>query len=270
MQIEIKDDFDLDKIAESGQCFRWNKMGEGKYRILHASRCLIIQKESEYIYSVDCNENEFKTIWMPYFDLDENYYRIRNRIKREEDPFLAEAVKNETGIRILRQHPWEALISFIISQNRNIPAIKKSIELLSEKAGIEKKDSEGRRYYTFPTPQCLNQLSIEELNQCKLGYRSKYIKAVSEAVALGEFDLNRLAEVSDNEALHELTKLFGVGEKVATCVLLYGLHRLNAFPVDVWVKRILSNEYAGGYPMEKYAPYNGVYQQYMFAYYRNT
>ncbi|MBR1930563.1 MAG: DNA-3-methyladenine glycosylase 2 family protein, partial [Lachnospiraceae bacterium] len=145
---------------------------------------------------------------------------------------------------------------------------KHSIELLSQKAGEGKTDRRGQTYYVFPTPEAVAAMSEEELKACKLGYRWKYIHAAARDVVEGRLDLEALQGMEQQQALARLVELFGVGEKVASCVLLYGLHHMNAFPVDVWVKRILANEYPGGYPYEKYSPYNGIYQQYMFAYYR--
>ena len=268
MQTTIRDDFDLEKIADSGQCFRWEKVDKETFRIVALDDCLYVEHKKGREYAFDCEKEAFFDKWHPYFALDEDFSAIRQQIPKGKDPFLHAAAKSEKGIRILRQDPWETLISFIISQNRNIPAIKTSIELLSKAAGRKKKDLRGRVYFTFPTPKALLRLSEKELADCRLGYRTKYIQAAARAVADKTIDLNALKEVSCEEAVRELTKLYGVGEKVASCVALFGLHQLDAFPVDVWVKRILENEYKKGYPYKAYSPYNGVYQQYMFAYYR--
>ena len=161
------------------------------------------------------------------------------------------------------------LVSFIISQNKNIPAIKKSIEMLSEMAGERKTDRRGETYYAFPTPERIAGLSGQELSDCRLGYRCKYVRAAAEAVLSGSLDLGKLTGAGEEEALAALKGIYGVGTKVANCVLLFGLHHLNAFPVDVWIKKVLEEQYPGGYPYGEYSPWNGIYQQYMFAYYRN-
>ena len=268
MIIHIQDDFDLTKIAESGQCFRWQKRGENGYWIPHGDASLTIEKTGDKDYSLDCTKEEYESIWKDYFDMGENYGQIRARIEGEEDPFLWAAAEHEKGIRILRQQPWEALVSFIISQNRNIPAIKKSIELMAAMAGEQRSDFAGNRYYSFPTPEAILEIGEAGLSECKLGYRGKYVLAAAEAVSVGLFQAAELIAMDSAAGLAKLMTLYGVGEKVATCVLLYGLHHLDAFPVDVWVRRILENEYPQGYPFARYSPYNGVYQQYMFAYYR--
>ena len=268
MIIEIHDDFDLDKNAESGQCFRWERTGAGKYRILSAAACLNIAALGEGRYALDCGEQGFEAHWRDYFDLEENYGAIRARIDPAADPFLAAAAAQEQGIRILRQDPWETLVSFIISQNKNIPAIRRCIERLAELCGEAREDAAGRPYFAFPAPEAVAALSESQLCACALGYRWRYVSGAARAVCDGALDLEALRALDAPAAIETLTGLYGVGVKVASCVALFGLHCMDAFPRDVWVKRILEREYPAGYSMEAYAPYNGVYQQYMFAYYR--
>ena len=327
MEIQIFDDFDLDKIAESGQCFRWVKEEDGTYRIPHREHCLRIRQKDRTRYQLSCTEEEFRDVWHDYFDLGEDYRAIRGRIRREDDPFLYAACEFGAGIRILRQDPWETLVSFIISQNKNIPAIKKSIELLCKAAGRRPEPSgAGQKQaaenagqmqsaenqenvhrakeapdvlYRFPAPCDILALSDETLAACRLGYRCRYVRAAAEDVAQGRLDLARLElkacrgpalpagqhpirqqalpagqhpdrqqALSEEGTISTLTSVCGVGIKVASCVSLFGLHHIDAFPIDVWVRRILENEYPAGYPKEKYTPYNGIYQQYMFYYYR--
>ena len=193
---------------------------------------------------------------------------MRRRILKKNDPFLYAACSFGKGIRILKQDAWEMLVSFIISQNKNIPAIKKSVELLCEAAGQRVEDSCGR-YYLFPTPEAILSMSDEELSTCRLGYRCRYVRAAAADVAGGRLNLDALRNASEEDTLKALTGVYGVGIKVANCVSLFGLHHIDAFPIDVWIRRILDNEYPGEYPMEEYRPYNGIYQQYMFYYYRN-
>ena len=278
MVIQIDDDFDLDKIADSGQCFRWEKLcgssvllnggSTASYRIISGGDCLYISALGDGCYELDCTEDRYNRFWMDYFDLGENYRDIRDQIDSERDPFLWEAAKHEQGIRILRQDPWEMLITFIISQNKNIPAIRRSVEFLAESCGEKKIDSRGVEYYAFPTPGAIVSLSDEALKACKLGYRCSYVRRAAEAVAEGKLDLQSLLSADEECTLQELTSLYGVGSKVANCISLFGLHHLDAFPKDVWIKRVLSQEYPEGYPFAAYSPYNGVYQQYMFAYIR--
>lgn len=298
MIIQISDDFDLEKIAESGQCFRWKQIEEAEkdpcspmnkqgadnqrnitvdashpctYRILAGDSCLYITAldAGQGLYELDCSEEDFSGFWHRYFDLDENYRCIRERIDRARDPFLWEAAEQEKGIRILRQDPWEMLITFIISQNKNIPGICRCVEALARSCGEKRIDSRGLPYNAFPTPQQVASLSEETLVNCRLGYRCNYVKAAAEAVLTEKIKLEELIAADEKSAMKSLTALYGVGVKVANCVSLFGLHHVDAFPVDVWVKRILAEEYPDGYPYDQYSPYNGIYQQYMFACYRH-
>ena len=269
MTVTITDDFDLDRIAESGQCFRWEKKDGGTYRILAGKSCLYITPQGQDRYEFDCTEEDF-CFWQDYLDLHEDYRKIRSRISPDEDPFLWQAAGQEKGIRILRQGPWETLITFIISQNKNIPAIRRCVSLLAQSCGEKKTDSRGETYYAFPDPGRVTGLTQQTLLSCGLGYRWKYVHAAAEAVSEGAIDLDRLIAADEDTAISALSGLYGVGAKVANCVSLFGLHHIDAFPVDVWVKRILAQQYPGGYPYQKYTPYNGVYQQYMFACYRHS
>lgn len=269
MIIEIPDDFDLKKIAESGQCFRWEPLEDGGWRIPFRGRRLYISPVSECGYHTDCTPREWETLWRPYFDLETDYSAIRGRIDRRRDPFLSRAADAYRGIRILRQDPWETLVSFIISQNRNIPAIRRSIALLCEAAGERLTDCRGEPFHAFPSPEAILELYDAAMDACRLGYRGKYVRAAAKAAAEGSLLPDALADVPEAEAMRALTSLYGVGVKVASCVSLFGLHNLDAFPVDVWIRRVLETEYPEGYPLKQYSPYNGVYQQYMFAYYRN-
>ena len=270
MQIRIEDDLDLNKIAESGQCFRWTGICPGTYQIIARDKCIRIKALEDNLFDMDCSEEEYTSFWFNYLDLGESYEVIRRRINREKDEFLYRAAEYEKGIRILNQDPWEMLITFIISQNKNIPAIRRSVEKLAEKCGMEITNGAGEKYFAFPTPGALAELREEQLKECGLGYRCRYVKEAAEAVVKGRLDLISLKESDEETAMLALNRLTGVGKKVASCVSLFGLHHLDSFPIDVWIKRILEEQYPRGYPFEEYSPYNGVYQQYMFAYYRNS
>ena len=211
----ITDDFDPDRIAKSGQCFRWEKMEGETWRIIAGDACLYLTPLGDDRYEFDCTESEYEDFWREYFDLQENYQNIRARIDCNEDLFLWQAAEQEKGIRILRQDPWEMLITFIISQNRNIPAIRNSVELLAARCGEKRIDSKGEDYYAFPEPGALAALPEGDLKSCKLGYRCKYVHAAAEAVSRGDIDLLSLLAADEASTINALTKLFGVGTKVA-------------------------------------------------------
>ncbi len=269
MKVTIKDDFDLKKIADSGQCFRFNECEKG-YSAMALDKHLFIKECGQDEYELSCTEKEYDSFWKNYFDMDLCYSGIRARVDETEDPYLYNAAEYGRGIRILRQDPWEMLISFIISQRKNIPAIKASIEKMCAMVGtVVDEDDKGNKYYAFPTPDQLAALRIEDLSACSLGYRDKYVKRAAADVASGLVDLKAWEKLSDEELMEKLLELFGVGVKVANCEILFGYHRLDAFPKDVWINRVLDARYPDGFLFDKYAPYNGIMQQYLFFYSRN-
>ncbi|MCI2047262.1 MAG: DNA-3-methyladenine glycosylase 2 family protein [Faecalibacterium sp.] len=267
MRIKLKDDFDLRKIAESGQCFRWKACQDNTYRIIAAHRVLTAkQLFASGELELDCTQAEFQGFWRDYLDWDTDYKSIRNRVSTK-DHFLSAAAEEEQGVRILRQEPWETLITFIISQRKSIPAIKTAVETLSRRAG-DRIVGGGEPLFAFPTVGQLRALPPAELAACGLGYRTEYIYDAARSLPEEEKSLYALSRLGDEELFHALTAFKGVGKKVAFCTMLFGFHRLNAFPQDVWVNRILGEHYPQGFDLGRYAPYNGVMQQYMFAYYR--
>lgn len=261
--------FDISKIAESGQCFRLNENEEGTYGLIHKGRYLEIGYRPDSMqYEFECSTDEYERIWKDYFDMTFDYAGIESAVDKK-DAFLVNAVRYGSGIRILKQDPWEMLISFIISQRKSIPAIKTSIEKLCRLCGREIHTKRGIRY-AFPSSEEVAGLTYDELASCSLGYRTKYVAAAAEAAANGSIDLDALYELSDGDLKEELLRLYGVGTKVADCIMLFAYHRLDSFPEDVWIKRAMENEYPKGFPAEKYSGYAGIMQQYIFFYMRNT
>ena len=265
--IEIRNtDFDLGKIAASGQCFRLTKLSEDEYLLIAGDRLLRLRALPDGAAFL-CGEEEYSTLWAPYFDLAGDYLTPRTAIPAK-DAFLSAAVTYGQGIRILRQSPWEMLITFIISQRKNIPAIQKSVEALCRCCGTPLPDGDAIRY-AFPTPRQLAALSPEALAACSLGYRARYLKAAAELVNSGTINLTALGNLPDDSLREELMKFPGVGVKVANCVLLFGYHRLCGFPRDVWINRIIDTVYGGDFPLEPYAGFEGIIQQYIFYYARS-
>ena len=267
---------DMKKIADSGQIFRFN-VYDDEFSLVAGDKLLFI-KEDKNGYIISCNEKEFNEFWLDYFDLSLDYGDFEKNIP-ETDVFLKDAAKYSYGIRILNQDKWEMLISFIISQRKSIPAIKSSIEKLAKVYGkkIDMKIPEfiknidaDTEFYTFPTPKELANADIEALNACSLGYRSPYIEASAKAVYRKDIDLNAIDSLDDEELLKALMSLKGVGIKVANCVALFGYHRIAAFPIDVWIKRMIDEHYDGEFPLELYKGYAGVIQQYIFYYGRES
>ena len=258
---------DLTEIADSGQCFRWKKTDRG-YRIIAIGKVLHIEKDPETgEICLDCTDSEFDEIWKDYLDLDTDYSAIIERIP-ETDMYLKAAAECGCGIRILRQDPWETLITFIISQRKNIPAIKQAVEKICASAGQYIGDEDGEKLYSFPSPEELAALTLDDLTKCSLGYRAKYIEATADAFANDRASIDVLSALNDDDLFNALCSFYGVGKKVAFCTMLFGFHRMDSFPMDVWMNRVAEKRYAGEIPMEHYSPWGGVMQQYMFAYER--
>ena len=256
----------LAAIADSGQCFRWQKRGNG-YMIPALGKVLCANELPDGALELSCTEEEYRLLWRGYFDLDTDYGAM-TAILPANDPYLRAAAEYGQGIRILRQDPWETLISFLISQRKNIPAIRQAVEKLCQTAGRVMEEDTERPIYAFPSPAELLRLGEEGLRACGLGYRTPYVLRAAEVFS-GETDLNGFHALEDEALLHALCALYGVGPKIAQCVMLFGFHRLNAFPVDVWIQRVEEKRYPDGLQPERFAPFAGVMQQYMYAYERH-
>lgn len=258
-------DFDLKKTFECGQCFRWNEDESGAYTGIAHGKAAKIWYDGDAI-CISGDEDDFQSCWREYFDLDRDYAAIRDELAI--DSYMRAATDFGAGIRILRQDRWEALCSFIISQCNNIPRIKKIVEALCEEFG-DPVEFEGKRYYTFPDSGRISILTPERLAPIRSGFRANYIIAAAKAVESGELDLDALAVGSYENALKALKRLNGVGDKVANCVILFGLNMPNAFPVDVWMKRAISEHYDKSFDPSVFGRYAGIAQQYMFYYARS-
>ena len=256
--------FSLEQIARSGQCFRMSRREDGFFDIISGSRWMGARQSGETCEFL-CTEEEFSEFWEDYFDLKQDYGEYISRIDKE-DVYLNAAVKLAGGVRILRQDIWEMIVSFLISQQNNIVRIRRCIENICEAYGNPMKNGRGEVYFTFPEPEALAGLEEDALKACNLGYRSKYVVRAARSVAEGRFDLEQLGTLPYEKAKEELLKLFGVGVKVADCICLFGLHHLEAFPVDTHISQALKKYYGDGFPMEKYRGIQGVIQQYIFYY----
>ena len=262
MLVQVLDDFDVNKIVESGQCFRCAKIN-GWYRFITGSKILYIKPVSENLFDISCSEKDWNDVWKPYFDFQRNYSTIRQSISNDE--FLLAAAASGRGIRILKQDPWEVLISFIISQRKSIPAIKQSVETISNFYG-KPLQTNCEIVFSFPTPEELLVASDASLCQCGLGYRIPYIQDAARKVCDGKIDLVGLSEKNDLLMQNELKQIKGVGNKVANCVMLFAYGRTSSVPVDTWIKRIIEDKYMGINPFASYGNNAGIMQQYAFYY----
>lgn len=246
---------------DSGQCFRIFAVEESYfvavYDVIAMSKYVrIYHIKSEGAYFFNCDKDEWD-FWSMYFDLDTDYEKFYIAIANSDDNFLKEAAEYGKGMRILRQSFWEALVSFIISQNNNIPRIKRSIELFCKKFGkpIERY---GMIRYSFPNVKDLENITMDDLSDLGLGYRAAYIYSVckhNSALILPNYDM--------------LLTIPGIGKKVASCIMLFGAYDLTQFPIDTWMKKLLDEIYDGSFDTTPYKGFEGFVQQLQFYYYRH-
>ena len=257
------EDFSLPRTLDCGQAFRWEETENGIWQGVAFGKHLKLERVADgTVVLYNTTEEDFKNLWLDYFDLNRNYNEIISAISGNK--VLNEAAKFGSGIRVLNQEPWETLCSFIISQNNNIKRIKGIIARLCENFGENKGD-----YYTFPTAEKIASLTLEDLAVLRSGFRAKYILDAAKKVASGEIDLQNLKDLSVDDARLELMKIKGVGPKVADCALLFSHRHIDAFPKDVWIKRAMQVLFDGELPKEA-QEYAGIVQQYIFFYARET
>lgn len=265
--------FDPKHIFECGQSFRWKVEDDNSYTTIAYGKVLNVKRENNDIIMNNTNLDDFYNIWYNYFDLGRDYDEIKEELSK--DPILKEAIRFGEGIRILNQEPFETIISFIISANNQIPRIKKSIELISRNYGEK---IEGTEYYSFPKAEKLAEAKPEDLKEiCRVGFRAERIVETSKIIASGGLDINKIYELPKEEGKELLLKLPGVGNKVSECILLFGFKKSDAFPVDVWVKRVMEFFYLkedtdvkliGDYGAKLFGSLAGFAQQYLFYYAR--
>lgn len=262
-------------ILECGQCFRWEKLGEEHYSLINKDKYAEVIKKDEDI-EIMTDKKEDEKLWREYFDLETDYELIKEKLY--EDEMIREALVFGSGIRILRQDPFETYISFIISQNNQIKNIKNTISNIAKMYGEKKISFKGEEYYTFPGAEKLKDAHPEDIAlYARAGYRSDKIVKAAQMVYDKEIDFNTLKEMRSEEASNTLMKVPGIGPKVAQCIVLFGLYKTDAFPVDVWVKRVMEEVYykkdmpkkyiqEDGY--RRFKEYSGYAQQYLFYFMR--
>jgi len=270
--IEKINDFELEHVFDCGQCFRWTKEDDGSYTGVAFGKLINIDYIDSNIIIKNSSKEDYDHIWEKYLDLKRDYSKIKKDISKDNN-IMKEMIDFGSGIRLLNQDEWEATISFIISQNRSIPLIKKSIEMICEKYGNYIQTYRGKDYYTFPTPDELAVATIEEIEGCKVGYRAKYIVETAKEISKDSTQIYSLKDKSYEQAKEYLLSLLGVGPKVANCITLFAMEKYSSFPIDVWIKRTMENffELKGKTDKEimkkadeMFGQYGGFAQQYLF------
>ena len=276
-KIENIKSFELVDIFDCGQCFRWNKQDDGSYTGVFKENVMNVQKNGDTVIFKGISNGDIKEIVQDYFDLNRNYEEIKETLSKIDDN-VKTSIQYGQGIRILNQDLFETIISFIISANNNIPRIKGIIEKICKTYG-EKIIFEGKEYYTFPTPDELSKAEVVDLRKLGLGFRDTRVYETTRKIVNKDVDLQKLHENNDTNCVREvLLTLPGVGPKVADCILLFStLKRLEAFPIDVWVRRVINELYIKNENEEKvnkkeieqiakakYGNLAGIAQQYLF------
>ena len=285
--LENQNSFELKDIFECGQCFRWNEQEDGSYIGVIKNGVIQVKKEKKICkekngakeiitFTGKCDGN-LQEIVEKYFDLNRDYEKIKSQLENI-DEYLKTSIEYGKGIRILNQDLWETIISFIISANNNIPRIKGIIERISQKYG-NKIEWNGKKYYTFPTPEQLKDVTVQEFRNLGLGFRDIRLYETTQMILNKEVDLEKLRKnPNTQEVRNELLKLSGVGPKVADCILLFSdLKRFDVFPIDVWVRRVMNDLYIKEsdeskvsktkiekLAEEKFGDLKGLAQQYLF------
>ena len=275
--------FEPKHIFECGQCFRWEKEDDGSYTGIVKNNVINVKKVNNEVIFYSIGADNLEELVKEYFDLERNYEDIKNTLSKV-DSYLENSINYGNGIRILNQDLWETIISFIISANNNIPRIKGIINRLSYKYG-NKIIWNNKEYYTFPTVESLSKATVEELRKTGLGFRDIRVYETTQKILNNQVDLEELHKEKDTKKIREiLLTLSGVGPKVADCILLFStLKRFDVFPIDVWVRRVMNDLYIKNedetkvdkreiekLAKEKYGNLEGIAQQYLFYWKRDT
>lgn len=278
--------FELEHIFDCGQCFRWHRQENGNYIGVAFGKVIEVEKRDNDVVVYNTDEEEFKNIWADYFDLYRDYGEIKETLRK--DPILKESVEFGYGIRLLKQDPFELIVSFIISANNRIPMIKRAIENISRNWG-QVLEYKGKKYYSFPSIEQLSKAAEEEFERCSTGFRAKYIKDTVNKIYLNKiaskekydekYDIAWIKSQNDDACHKELQKFMGIGPKVADCIMLFSMQKYSAFPVDVWVKRAMQHFYLApdvslkkirDFGVNKFGELSGFAQQYLFYYAREN
>lgn len=256
--------FSVEKTFDCGQCFSFDPVSADSFTGTAFGKTVTFTQESADSFTIiGATAEDFDKLWRDYLDLDTDYeaanIAIIEAVPTKYRDFMAQTVECGRGIRLLRQDKWEALVSFIVSQNNNIPRIKKILRALCEKCGVDG---------NFPTPEALLALGEEGLFALRTGFRAKYIYDAALKVSSGEIDLDETDACDYDKAAEMLCRIKGVGPKVSACVLLFGFHKTEAFPVDVWMRKSLERHFPDGIDVKAFGKNAGLAQQYLFYYER--
>lgn len=273
--ITIKNtDINLKDTITCGQIFRYDEELDNSYTIILKDRVVNIKKENDNLIVLSNNENDLENVITNYLDLKRDYNALnKNLIKIDKSK--KDIIKSCNGLKMIKQPKFECLISYIISQNNRVPQIKKALDNISKKYG-KKVIFNNKEYYLFPNIKDLKNVSIDDYRNLKCGFRDKYIYEIIKNINEKNIDLDLIDKMSSEDALKYLMKNKGIGEKVASCILLFAYSRFDVYPIDTWVKKYMKDTYnitdikkIREFTYEKYNQNSGLIIQYMFHYKRN-
>ena len=279
VRVRYDGEYNLAKTLDCGQCFRWEKVSDEEWLGVALGHLISVKHVDDELIIYNSTAEDFDNIWRHYFALDEDYESIdRELVDNCKNPTFVKALNEGRGIRILHQEAWETVCSFIISQNNNIPRIKKIIDALSfalgkqiDASNMENHGAKGREFYSFPTAEAILGAGEDFIFSLKTGFRAKYIIDAAQKWCDGTINESELKQIEAlDDAIAYLCKVKGLGLKVASCALLFGFERHDPFPIDVWMKRVLDKYFEKDFNSSTFGKYAGVAQQYLFDFERNN
>lgn len=265
--VEPDDFYDISKTLTCGQCFRWKYLGEHAYLGVHTNHAVTVYQEAPgKPIALLTDLDTARRVWVPYFDFDAQYDRKIKDLAL--DNYARSAYEYSKGIHLLRQDFWEMVISYIISQRNRLANIGAVVDRIAAACGEEINYS-GIKLYAFPSAQDMLEVSPSVWDTFMLGYRYEYVRNIVEVAARDPEGFASIQFMPTEEAYATLTRYRGIGPKVANCILLFGMHRTESFPIDIWIQRVIDNHYGGSLDASKFGDMAGIIQQYMFNYIRN-
>lgn len=271
--LKIKNNFDLKATITCGQIFRFFENND-EYIVILNDRVISLKIDNDYIIIESNKEENLKEVIYDYFDLKRDYLKIEEMILKK-DKKIKEALEYSRGLKMIHQDPFETLISYIISQNNRVPSIANAINLISEKYG-KAVEFKNKTYYLFPKVDDLKKVSVEDYRNCKVGFRDKYIYEIIKSINDKKLDLNKIYDMTAEDSLNYLMSFKGIGNKVASCILLFAYQKFDVYPIDTWVKKFMKEDYniegiqkIKEFTYDTYNEYSGLAIQYMFNYKRN-
>ena len=274
IKIKIEKPFKLNETVTCGQIFRFFPLDDGSFDIIIKDRVINVYMEDNYLCVSSNNEDNLEEVVINYFDLD-NDYDVMNEFLIKNDEKIKPAVEFSSGLMMIKQDPFETVMSYIISANNGVPQIASALNNIAKNYG-EKIIFNEKEYYLFPRYKDLKDLSVEAFRNCKVGFRDKYLKSMVDKLNNNEINLDEFYSVDTKEALDKFMENVGIGPKVASCILLFAYQKYDVFPIDTWVKKVMKNDYEiegekniRDFATKTYGKYSGIAIQYLFNYGRN-